>query len=311
MGTAPSSAVANKAKKKVAKKAAKKTTTKKKAKAAPKKKAKATAKTTAKDILVKVSHEVENLTLEKAELLLSSEDMNTGLANFRKGGALSVIQGNKWYKEQGYDHFKDYVQDKHNVTYQAANGWINVYLRMIELGVPYKAVEVLGWTRVKVLLGILTKKNMGAWFKKAKAMNVASLKEAVKKAREGSATSVPSGDSPKIHTVALAFHPDQKEVWDEAIASALVDAGTEHKSVAATAVAMAYNAGGTSVPASKKGEGDLKKTIKANTLEDVIEMIETVWPNVDVDATLYESKKAKDKALAEMEEEEEEEYEED
>jgi hypothetical protein len=299
MGTAPSSAVANKAKKKVSKKTAKKKTTTKK---------KTTAKT-GKDVLVEVSHLVENLTFEKAEELILSEDMSTGLANFRKGGALSVIQGNKWYKDQGYEHFKDYVQDKHNVTYQAANGWINVYLRMIELGVPYKAVEVLGWTRVKVLLGILTKKNMAGWFKKAKAMNVATLKEAVKKAREGSASSVPSGDSPKIHTVALAFHPDQKEVWDEAIASALVDADTEHKSVAATAIAMAYNAGGSSVPASKKGEGDLKKTIKAHTLEEVIEMIETVWPNVDVDATLYESKKAKEQALAEMEDEEE--YEED
>jgi len=178
---------------------------------------------------------------------------------------------------------------------------------MVELGVPHKAVEVLGWTRVKVLLGILTQKNMGAWFKKAKSMNVASLKEAVKKARQGKANSVPSGEMPKIHSVALQLHPDQKTVYDEAIATAKNDADTEVAAVALTSICMAYNAGGSSVPASKKGEGDLKKTIKAHTLEEVIEMIEIIWPNVDVDATLYESKKAKEEALAEMEEEEEEE----
>lgn len=251
-------------------------------------KKKVAAKTSGPDLLAQISHEVENLTLNNAEDVIVSGQNETGTQMFRVGGALSVIQSNDWYKQSGHTNFKDYVLDKFDMKHAKARYMIRIYRKVLELGLPWSVVETIGWSKFREIEPVLTKKNAKGWFQKAKALNVVSLQEQVREARKGTGDSIenPSAES-NVTSMSFKAHDDQRSVIDEAITSALIDADTESRTVALTAICLGYTAGNSAAPVSKSGVGDLEQTLRSVSWETAIEMLESIHKNIEVSVTLY------------------------
>lgn len=247
----------------------------------------AAKKTVSADQIAAVAHKIENLDYAGASALVQKGHREGGMAMFQMGGALSVIYTNGWYKEENAN-FKVYVSEVFGVKPTSAFYAMRVYQKIIELGIPGNVIDTIGWTKFRLIERVVTKANWKSWVKKAHAVNTATLEDMVKKAQKGTVEGGTAATPTEVTRVTIPFYPDQKEVWDEAIKNAKAEADTEHTNVAACGLAQAY-LGGTSAVKSKKGEGDLRETVKAHTPEEILAMVEDVYPHVECELTVYDN----------------------
>jgi hypothetical protein len=131
------------------------------------------------DTLSKVSSEIENIkTREEVESELQKLMTSEGETTFRKGGLLVKLSELGDFGE--HTNLKDYIL-AHGIAkdYRTARYWMQLYTGLLEIGIPYADVEEIGWTKILILLDVLTKENLAEWKAKALAMNVATLKATV------------------------------------------------------------------------------------------------------------------------------------
>ncbi len=246
------------------------------------------ASKTGSDLIMKISNEVENLGFEKAEEAVIRSSKESGIHIFRLGGALSVIQSNGWYKQAGYPQFKAYVEEKFALKHARARYFIQIYRKVIEMGLNWAVVERIGWTKFRVIMPILTKSNLKMWLKKADKLTYNTLEATVKKAKQGA----PVDSDENITTLSFKVHDDQLSCIEEALTQAGKDSESDVKAVQLTSVAMAFNGGPSAPPAKQKtgkGIGDLKATVAANDYQAVLTMVESVYPHVVIkDVDVYD-----------------------
>jgi hypothetical protein len=206
------------------------------------------------DTLTKVSGEIENMkTRAEIEGELEKLMQSEGETAFRKGGLLVKLSEIGDFGEHA--SLRDYILANGIAKdYRTARYWMELYTGLLEIGIPYADVEEIGWTKILILLKILTKDNLAEWKKKALAMNVATLKatvDAAEAAGNKPGTSQSEGPS-EIKSMVFKFHKDQTETANDAIAKAKKAAGTEVKEVAADLIFTEYLATSSNKKATTK-----------------------------------------------------------
>jgi hypothetical protein len=237
------------------------------------------------DMLADIAHEIGNLSAEDAinavPELLNGADENY----FRLGGVLSVINTNEFYKTDGFDNFKTFVEAKYGIQYRRAMYWSGIYDALIASGVPWNKVKDVGWTKLKDLAPILTLANVDEWVKKATTSSVLELQEAIKAVMKGNLQT--SGDPAQPEktpttTLTVKVHEDQKTTILQAIDKAKAEGNTEYPGVALEGICMNYLSGGN-VTAKPKS---LKDVLAAHSPEDCLDAMEKAHPEFQITASL-------------------------
>lgn len=255
-----------------------------------------TKKTKTDDQLVLMVQEISGFTAETAISEIATLIGTADESYIRLGGVLSLIQSKKFFEAEGYKNLKDLVETKFGIPYRKAMYWITIYDALIESGVPWAKVSMLGWTKLKDLAQILTLDNVDEWVERAQDMTVLQLKDAIDKFKAG--TLKTSGLTPEdeqaseVTTFTVKVHTAQKLIIREAIEKAKSMSGTEFDGSALEAICMNFLSGGV---ASKPGS--LVSVLEKYTPEDALTAFEKVYPNMDV--TVKVNTKAK-KASSEI-----------
>lgn len=262
-----------------------------KAKAVSKAKAKPKAKTAKQtDMIADTATKIENLTMDKAYTMVTELSENMDFTYFQLGGVLAVIQSNSWYTDSGFDNFRAFIEEKFGIGYRKAMYMIGIYNGLVESGVAWEKVKSLGWTKLKELSEILTEENVDEWLEIAEDMTVLQLQEYIKQQAKGSSDSSDKAEveeSDKVTTITFKVHGDQKEVITDAVDKAKHDADTEHANVALESICMAYLSGGKPVKGAKAAKvkiPTLTESMEASSWEEVLEVFEKLWPEVQLTA---------------------------
>lgn len=194
------------------------------------------------DVIINISHEIENLSKEGARTIVASLADQTEKTFFKLGGVLSVIQANSWFEP--YGTFRDYVEKEHGLAYRRAMYWIAIYNGLVASGVPWVKVKDLGWTKLKLLAEIITPENVDQWVATAKSQTVINLMETIKNTKEAANKSL-TDETPAAQTATtktFKVHPGQKETIEAAITKAKEDGGTTVDTVALEYICLDYMA---------------------------------------------------------------------
>ena len=239
------------------------------------------------DLIVNMVFAVENATvaesLERAKAAVESGDED----QFQLGGDLFKISEEKRYSEEGYDKFTVYVADALGLHPRKAYYMIDFYKAIVASEVKWADVKDLGWTKLRILARIITKKNAKKWIAVAeKIKGYRELEELVAKAKpkadKGEDPPASTGDTT---TMTFKLHADQKEIVDMALDKAMEEGSTDVKSVALEYICQDYLSGGDK-PAAEEGaevvEMTLAELMRNKTPAEVMDAFSEVWPEADV-----------------------------
>ena len=236
------------------------------------------------DVIVQTAKEISHLDKDTAFEVVPSLIESVDFSYFKLGGVLSAIQDNDWWQGEA-PNFKEFIQDNFGLHYRKAMYLINIYDGLVESGVPWAKVSGLGWTKLKELADILTPENVDEWVEKANSMTTLNLQAAVKafKAGELNTDGTTDPDSSGVSTITFKVHPDQKETIKEAVEKAMEEADTEFKGVALEAICLNYLSGGST---KKQKAPSLKALMEKASPEEVLEVFEVLWPEINLTAEM-------------------------
>jgi hypothetical protein len=247
------------------------------------------------DMIVNVSHEIENYEKAKAyaEVKALAEDID--FSYFKVGGILNRINEEGWYADEGFPKFSDLVEAEFGIKRTKAMYLINIYNGLLASGVSWEDVSHVGWSKLKEIVSVLTKSNVKTWVKRANEMTVLQLNAYVRQHKQGeSGGSTDDADSgvPQVSSMTFKMHDDQKDVVASALDKAKDEAGTEHNNVALEAICMDYLSG-SPAPANELSPAalpadptldDLKTIMEHFSYLQVLEVFERIWPEIDLTA---------------------------
>ncbi len=256
-------------------------------------KKKTTKKKATDDLIVNVSHEVENYDKAKAITTVKSLSEDIEFSYFKVGGILNRINEEGWYTEDGFAKFSEFVESTFGIKRTKAMYLINIYNGLLTSGVMWEDVKDVGWSKLKEIVSVLTKKNVKAWVKRANEMTVLQLNAYVKQHKQGDdAGTADDSGVPKVSSMTFKMHDDQKETVIEALDKAKDESKTEHNNVALEAICMDYLAGPSAPTTEKAGPEEdekgepsldaLKSLMENFNYIQVLETFELVWPDIDV-----------------------------
>lgn len=257
------------------------------------------------DVIVTVVHNIETLDKDGAYDAVDTLENDVEFSYFRLGGLLNRINEEAWYADEGYAKFADFVEDRFGIKRAKAMHLIKIYNDLIVSGVTWEQVGHLGWSKLAVLSGVLTKKNVKGWVAKAEKNTVLQLGELVRASKSadvsGSTDDADAGEVAKVSNMTFKVHDDQKDVIAQAIEKVKEDTGTEYNNVALESICLDYLAG-PSKPVMEDEEGDiaepeaeapkqftpegLKEYMSNFGYMEVLDAFEILWP--DVDLTVHE-----------------------
>ena len=257
------------------------------------------AKTTVKkkatdDLIVNVSVEVENYTKEEAYKAASTLEDDVEFSYFRLGGILNRINSEGWYADEEFAKFSDFVEATFGIKRAKAMYLIKIYNDLVASEIPWTAVKSLGWSKLKEISSVITKKNVKGWVKKAEGISVIALIALVRASKAdstGSGDSTDPGATPDISSMAFKVHKDQKEVITEAVDKAKEEIGTDHANAALESICLGYLAGPSKPKLDKGGKEEaaakptlagLKAMMKTFEYMEVLETFDKIWPEVDL-----------------------------
>lgn len=238
----------------------------------------------APDLIIATAQEIENLSKEEAYEQIPTLTDSVDFSYFRLGGVLAVIQGKEsWWKDDGYETFRAFIEDRFGLHYRKAMYLIGIYGALVESGVEWEKLSGIGWSKVKEIADIITVENVDEWVEKAKSMTVLQLQEAGKAAKTGSLlkSDETPGATTGVTTLTFKVHPDQKETITSAVEKAKKEADTEFPGVALEAICLNYLSG-----AKVAKPKSLKAIIKGYTYEEVLQAFAEVFPDIDVSVNI-------------------------
>ncbi len=239
----------------------------------------------ADDMIAKTVHEIENLNNVKAFKLVATLQDNVEHDNFRLGGVLSMIQNQGWFMEKTYDNFRAYVENETSLAYRKATYLIQIYNGLAQSGVPWEKVKHLGWTKLKELASVLTLETVDDWVPLAEEMTTAQLIEHIKLSTAGTAEGGPAAiEKSDITTITFKLHATQKETIKEALAKCKHESGTDVDTQALENICLDF-LGGTAKPKAKS----FKEQMASKSLEEVLEVMSEVFPDINLEVGVPES----------------------
>jgi hypothetical protein len=230
------------------------------------------------DQILDTSSEIESLNKEDAEEmvleLLDSDNYNA----FKLGGVLSVIKANGWF--DGYKDYKSYVSEKFGLEYRKAQYWIGIYDKLVGESISWVQVKDLKWTKVSILVPVLTAANVDEWVAKAMNVNCDTLKAMVKAAlSSGDAEDEEAPITSEVSKLAFTVHADQKEIIKGALEKAKTEVETTYDTVALENICLGYLSGSVAVDKS------LKDQMAAAGYEHVLSIFSDLWPEIGLVVT--------------------------
>ncbi len=164
-----------------------------------------------------------NTPAEIEDIVKRLNDAN-GFNFFKLGGAIAVLQ--ELLKKP--KSFREWLKT-HGIPYGKAMGAVQAYRKLVQLGIPRSAFENIGWTKVLVLLDVVTKDNVKQWV---------AIKARVEAEKQKGKPDPEKG--PKTTTMTFKPHEDQKEIINAAIEKVKEESGTSDDSVALEYLAQDY-----------------------------------------------------------------------
>jgi hypothetical protein len=184
--------------------------------------------------------------MQKVNSRTELDDVVKGLTNasgfdlFRLGGAVARANdlfATKPWEFEGYEKFQHYIEEAYGIRYGKAMHAARIYKKLLVLNLPWSAFESIGWTKVRLLLDVVTKDNIGQWLANAKAMNVPSLKALVDAEKH---KGEPEHGPKTITTKTFKLHPDQKQLVEDALKKASDETGSSVDTVNLEAIIQSY-----------------------------------------------------------------------
>jgi len=189
-----------------------------------------------------MSHEVENI--EEADLKdrLAELALDVGNNKFLIGGLLSIVTSKSLFTQWGYEKFKDWVHAETDFELRKAQHLIRNYNRVVDLDIPFAKFQNIGWTKISMLLNVLSQENVDQWVAKAKALDIDSLNKEIKEARaaEAGSESAEPNEGAKTKQKLFKFHDDQLDTVQNAIDMMKEQLPTEHENVAIEHICALY-----------------------------------------------------------------------
>lgn len=200
------------------------------------------------DQLLATAHAIEKMSaLEEVQAEIVALMQEEGLTDFRLGGLLQ--RASELVDLSEGKTFRDYVQETFGLKYRKARYLIQIYNSLVEAGIAYEQVQKVTWTKLRVLVQILTAENVDEWVEKALSMNQKTLEATVKAALEEGVEGAAEAPVSNLKTKSFKLAEDQIEVVEAALDDIKQKANTEHNGVALEYMAQSYLGGGS---ASKK-----------------------------------------------------------
>jgi hypothetical protein len=200
------------------------------------------------DPIITVASKIEKInSLAEVEKIIKDLSEATGCEFFILGGA--VVRGQELFaksKFQGFKNFREYIEATHGIRYPKAMRAAQVYRKLVDLDAPWPAFENIGWTKVLVLVDVVTKENIQGWVTKAKKTNIHSLKVQVdaEKQKGKTATEQAPAEVKTITTKTFKLHEDQKQLVQDGLKKASEETGSAVDAVNLEAVFQSYMGGG-------------------------------------------------------------------
>jgi len=179
------------------------------------------------DPIITIASQVENIkTLAEAEDMIRNLLDANNFNLFKMGGVIVVAQ--KLFdkadcKFKDYKNFRQYLEEVYGIRYSKAMRAAGIYRKLRHLAVPWSAFGNIGWTKVVMLLDVITNDNVQEWVANAKEMNNGSLKARVEAEKQKGAP---------VTTKIFKLHQDQKELLDDTLSKIKSESGTNVDSVA-------------------------------------------------------------------------------
>lgn len=225
---------------------------------------------------------MENMSMEQVLEAIPTLIEQVEFNYFQLGGYLSAINAHEWYKTQGYENLKTFVEGHFGFAYRKAMYLISIYDHLIQAEIEWELVKDIGWSKLKELAEILTKDNVASWVEKAKVMTVLQLNAEVAKAKAGTLVTGGTPDtSTPVSTMTFKVHQDQKDTIQMALEKAMKEADTKYPAVALEGICMGYVNGG-SVPQSAEA------VFKGLGYEGVLTLFEKIWPKIGITVSMPE-----------------------
>jgi len=227
--------------------------------------------------------------LGKAEAYKQVDEIrdSTTECDFRLGGVLSAIKKNKWYKDEGFDGFPEFVESRFGIHRRKASYLVKLYTDIAQSGVDWEKVKGIGWTKLKEIAPVLTEDNVESWVAFAMQNTTINIREHIKKI-DNPAVLVNPGEKPASNTSTLTFkvHDDQKSIIVEAIGVAQSQLGTDAKAVALDAICQNFLSGGATPDVAEAPANPppvpLKDQLLAMGVEDAIDLVDACFPEIEL-----------------------------
>jgi hypothetical protein len=241
------------------------------------------------DLLMKVAHEVENLTKAQAFALADEVIARAGQDDFLLGGILAVIHdrsmaegGEAWL--DGHSSFADLVSARFGFEYRKAAALISIYKNLTEKQIPWDTVKDMGWAKLGMCASLLTPKNAEQWAEKAKKYNADQFRDIVRKAKAGkSGTDAVAEETTATKRLSVLLHGDQYPAVRKALDKVKKETGTEFDSVALFNLAQGYL--GNSVEITTV-DGNLEEAVKGATKKQKSAIFLTLLKELGPDQSL-------------------------
>ena len=190
--------------------------------------------------------------------------------------------------DKGHETFRAFVETECGLKYRKGMYLIEIYNGLVESGVAWDKVKHLGWTKLSYLASILSVDNVDDWVAVAENLTVLQLIEHIKASTKGdnaaNSPEVVDGNTSSTTTMTFKVHQDQKDTIREALDKAKHESGTEFDSVALEAIAMDFLGGESKL----KSIPTLVELMTGKSIEEVLEAVSNVFPDVTLEATLPE-----------------------
>jgi len=235
-----------------------------------------------KDTAVVVENMNQMECLQQLPILSGDSDR----AWFTIGGILSRIRDQQWWTVDGCASFNTFVEDKVGIPSARANSWIRIYNSMLAMGITIDELDGVGWTKLKDMIGYMTKANKDEMINLAKNMTVSQLALYLKGlgTGDGKKKKVQSGqDSTTVFKVRL--HEDQSEVVLSAIERASKQVQTEYDAVALTSICEQYMGLAEASQGGHVSRSAMVLSIQEMGAEGLATMLEEAFPHLNISIT--------------------------
>ncbi|MDH5184459.1 MAG: hypothetical protein OEX12_11280 [Gammaproteobacteria bacterium] len=233
------------------------------------------------DLIIDTAKEVETIDMKSALALVPELQDKTDYNNFKLGGLLSRIQEEEWYMQAGVANLKEYIETVLGLGYRKSAYLIQIYNDLVNSGVSWDQVKVLGWTKLRDVSPHLNKDNVEHWIKVAEPLTVMQLQEYLKAQKNsGDPDGSGSTQTSDVSTMTFKVHSDQREIIDAAIEKAKEVGNTEFATVALQNICEQYVAGSTG-----KKSATLEQLMQDAGWEQVLGKFGELYPDVDIEVT--------------------------